>query len=333
MANTESKDKQKIKLLKLYDLLKEETDKDHPISRIDLCKRLNEMGISSNVRTLSLDIAVLNSNGYKVESFLRKNERYFYISNSDFSIAELRILIDAVKAATFITPEKSEELIDKVCALGGKKHGDSLKKNTVKFNTKKHSNEDIYETIDILIKAIENQNKVTYNYFDLDVDKSRNLRKDDNGNVKEYVISPVDIIFNDDNYYLIGVSDNHPMSTSNYRIDRITNIKELPDVEILKYAKDTRMKIADSNEIVFNMFEGEPKKVTLEFDKSILGAVYDEFGENKRIECKEDGLCRMVAWIKISPTFFGWVAQFSDKMRIVEPENIIKKYNKHILGK
>ena len=45
---------QKIKLLKLYELLRKETDEAHPISRVELCRRLNEMGISSNVRTLSL---------------------------------------------------------------------------------------------------------------------------------------------------------------------------------------------------------------------------------------------------------------------------------------
>ena len=50
---------QKIKLLKLYELLRKETDEAHPISRVELCRRLNEMGISSNVRTLSLDIEVM----------------------------------------------------------------------------------------------------------------------------------------------------------------------------------------------------------------------------------------------------------------------------------
>lgn len=36
---------QKVKLLKLYELLKQETDEDHPISRVELCRRLNEMGV------------------------------------------------------------------------------------------------------------------------------------------------------------------------------------------------------------------------------------------------------------------------------------------------
>ena len=70
---------QKIKLLKLYEFLRKETDEDHPISRVELCKKLNEMGISSNVRTLSLDIETLTSNGYEVMSFLRDKEKFYYI--------------------------------------------------------------------------------------------------------------------------------------------------------------------------------------------------------------------------------------------------------------
>ena len=61
---------QKIKLIKLYEFLRKETDEDHPISRVELCKRLNEMGISSNVRTLSLDIEVLTSKLNNQELYL-----------------------------------------------------------------------------------------------------------------------------------------------------------------------------------------------------------------------------------------------------------------------
>ena len=83
---------QKVKLLKLYEFLRRETDEDHPISRIELCRKLNEMGISSNVRTLSKDIAVLNENGFEVMSFLKDREKYrcipeapFYINRSEAS--------------------------------------------------------------------------------------------------------------------------------------------------------------------------------------------------------------------------------------------------------
>ena len=80
---------QKIKLLKLYELLRRETDEDHPISRVELCRRLNEMGISSNVRTLSLDIEVMSNNGYEIMSFLKDKEKYYYVPEHELSIPEM----------------------------------------------------------------------------------------------------------------------------------------------------------------------------------------------------------------------------------------------------
>ena len=41
--STMAENRQKIKLIKLYELLRKETDEDHPISRVELCRRLNEM--------------------------------------------------------------------------------------------------------------------------------------------------------------------------------------------------------------------------------------------------------------------------------------------------
>ena len=51
---------QKYKLLKLLELLRQETDEQHPLATSALCNRLAEMGISCERRTLTKDIAVLN---------------------------------------------------------------------------------------------------------------------------------------------------------------------------------------------------------------------------------------------------------------------------------
>ena len=92
---------QKIKLLKLYELLRKETDEAHPISRVELCRRLNEMGISSNVRTLSLDIEVMQENGFEIMSYLKDKEKFYYVPEHELTVPEIKILIDAVQAASF----------------------------------------------------------------------------------------------------------------------------------------------------------------------------------------------------------------------------------------
>lgn len=60
---------QKYKLLKLYELLRQESDEQHPLSTNTICAKLIEMGIPCERRTVTKDIAVLNEIGYDVVSF------------------------------------------------------------------------------------------------------------------------------------------------------------------------------------------------------------------------------------------------------------------------
>ena len=110
---------QKIKLMKLYELLQKETDSEHAISRTVLCQRLIDMGISSNVRTLSKDINMLNANGYEIMSYLKDKEKYYYVPEYTLTIPEIKILIDAVQAASFVTEKKTAVLVEKIASLGG----------------------------------------------------------------------------------------------------------------------------------------------------------------------------------------------------------------------
>lgn len=64
-----SENSTKIKLLKLYKILRSETDEEHPISRVELAERVHQQGVPCHVRTLSRDIATLSAFGYEVISF------------------------------------------------------------------------------------------------------------------------------------------------------------------------------------------------------------------------------------------------------------------------
>ena len=58
-----------------------------------------------------------------------------------------------------VTESKTEELIDKLADLGGSGKGDLLERNAIHFDAVKHSNEAIYEIVDLLERAIENKKK------------------------------------------------------------------------------------------------------------------------------------------------------------------------------
>ena len=325
-----AENKQKIKLLKLYELLRRETDEDHPISRRDLCKRLNEIGISSNVRTLSKDIEVMQESGYEIISYIEDHERYYYIPETDLSLPEIKILIDAVQAASFITDKKTAELIDKVASLGGSHKAELLKENMVCFNTRKHTNESILYNVNSIEDAIIRKKKIAFNYFHLNEAAERVYVTTDTGAKKRYYLEPVALIFNEDNYYLMAYNKRHPGTAASYRIDRIDHVDVVEESVLSDEALSMIEGVAAFTEQAFKMFSGELEEVVLRFDESLVGPVFDKFGEDRMIMMVDEKTCETTVYVQISPTFFGWLAQFGGKMRLASPAKACKQYYDHI---
>ena len=316
----------KVKLLKLMEILTRETDETHPIRRRDLLARLLAEGFTCDIRTLSKDIATLNEFGYEVMAEKRNNEKLYYVSERRFSIPELKILIDAVQAASFITKSKSEELIKKLASLGGSCRGEILKQNIVAFHTRKHTNESIFYSIDTLEKAITENRKVIFRYFDIDENGYPVYRRDGH----HYVAEPVALVFHEDNYYLISYSDRYN-GTTNYRVDRMHAVEIIP-VAISEQAIALRGNVCDLTDTAFKMYAGRTEEVTLAFDRDLLGVVYDKFGEDTKVTCLDEAQLSVTVPVQISPTFYSWLFQFGAKMRIMEPEDVRAGYEERMRG-
>ena len=310
----------KVKLIKLLELLRQRTDLQHPMTNSQVCGEMEAMGIPCDRRIISQDVAVLNELGYEVMVTMIGHEKAYYVEDRSFSLPELKILIDAVHASSFITEKKSEELMEKLAALAGSHRAEVLKRNMVCFNTRKHSNEKILYTVDALEEAILTQKKVIFLYFDLDEHGQRVYRRGGH----HYVVEPVALVFNEDNYYMTCYSSRHD-STSNYRVDRMDAV-EIIDEPCSEKAVALRDQVAEYTEQAFKMFSGQPEDVVLEFDRSLIGAVYDKFGENVKMIPSGENKCIATVKVRISPTFWGWLFQFGRKMMIISPAPLTQEY-------
>lgn len=307
MANSK---KSKVKLIKLYEILRTETDSDHALTTYDLMERMQKLGIVCDRRTISDDIENLNSVGMSVKVTRVGHKKAYYVDDNVFSLPELKILIDAVQAASFIPEKMSEELIDKIAALGGSYRSEVLQGNKIAFNTRKHSNKDILRIVDVINIAISEHKKISFYYFDLNENKERVYRK----SKRRYKESPAALVFNDDNYYVVCYSSKHRKQL-NYRVDRMDMVRvdeefAAPETELLAD------NLAEYTKQAFRMFSGEPEEVTLQFDRSILNQIYDQFGEETVVKAVTSDLLETTVQIQISPVFWGWIYQFGDKITI-----------------
>lgn len=309
----------KIKLLKIWEILKQESDEDHPLSTGELLARLEKNGVVCDRKTLYQDIAALNSFGYEVICKRGQHSNSYYVVDRSFDVPELRVLIDAVQAASFITERKTAELIAKIAALGGSNRAEIMKRNIVEFNTTKHSNESIYYSINAIEDGILSERKISFRYFDLDRSGERQLRKDG----ERYVVNPVAMVFANDNYYLVCYHDKHK-NTASYRIDRMLDVR-VTEEPINESARPKSLKISEHRKQAFSMFGGETANVRFEADASLLDVIYDKFGEKMVITSRGDNMIEFTATVQLSPVFFGWCCTFGDKLKIVSPKTVVEK--------
>ena len=303
----------KIKVLKLLELLQHRTDENNPMTTSQILGELQRLDIPCDRRTLGHDIATLNDAGYEIMATMVGHEKGYYISDRRFNIPELKILIDAVHAASFITKRKSDDLIQKIADLGGMYRSEVLKRNMICFNTRKHSNEMIYYSVDVLEKAILSNQKVIFRYFDLNENKEKVYRRDGH----HYVVEPIALVFNEDNYYLMVYSAKHD-SVGTYRIDRMEAVELIED-KISEKAVALRCTMDDHTEQTFKMFGGPTEDVILRFPPRLVGPVYDKFGEDTPMMRSGENIIATVK-VQVSPTFHGWVCQFGGEMKVLKAE-------------
>ena len=74
---------QKIKLLKIMEILRAQSGPGHPMTTSQLVSALIAQGISSERRTLAKDIAALNEYGYEIMSVNVGRERGYYINKPE----------------------------------------------------------------------------------------------------------------------------------------------------------------------------------------------------------------------------------------------------------
>ena len=306
------KAKQKLKLIRVRDILLEESDENHPIPVKHIIERLAEYGIEAERKSIYEDIEELQAYGMDIVS-LRGNGAGYYVASRDFEIAELKVLADAVQASKFISTRKSMELLSKIGSLAGKYDRAKLSRQVHIYDRVKSMNKTIYYTTDEIHNAISSNKKITFKYFMWNSKKEKVWRHEG----KVYKVSPWLLIWNDENYYLAAY-DSETRQLRHYRVDKmeqVTVTDEDREGEDIFKSSDISMYSTG----IFDMFSGERENVVLECNESLAGAIIDRFGKDTFIRQTGGGKFRAHVTVHLSPRFYSWVMGFGQDMKIVSP--------------
>jgi len=296
----------------------QQTDESHTLSTSDIIDILSENDIEVERKTVYNDIETLRSFGLDI--LLEKGIGY-YVASRDFELPELKLLVDAVVSSKFITEKKSLELIGKLKNLVSVFDAGKLARQVHVQNRVKTMNESIYYNVDALHEAIAGARQVSFKYFDYNIKKERVFRHDG----KKYKVSPVALLWDNENYYLVAKSDDHKGFT-HYRVDKMASICLLDEK---RDENANNFNPADYSKKIFGMFGGSDTGVSLRFDNSIAGVVIDRFGKNvTMIPDGDDGFIVNVK-VVLSPVFYGWLFQFGELCEVVSPRELKELLREH----
>ena len=108
---------QGVKLLYIRDYLYAHATKEHPKNSNEISKYLASLGIKADRKTIYNDILRLQMDFQEPIEYNPKKWGY-YITEPEFDTRDLRILMDCIQYADFITMEESTRLIGKVKEMG-----------------------------------------------------------------------------------------------------------------------------------------------------------------------------------------------------------------------
>lgn len=315
-------DNNKVKLLILWEILCKNTDENHAMNADEIRGELAKRGISVIRRVVADDIAALSKYGYEVLSY-KKKYYYYYVVNRPLDTAEVVLLADALKSSRLSARQKNA-LIEKLSGLLCSYQAESVSKHLVSVADEKKSGASIIYNVDAIERAIDENKQISFLYFDYDRTHNKVYRK----NGEKYVVNPVVMVWDRNNYYLLCFSDNHE-NIATYRIDKmdkvwVSEIDRTPHREYELFDTEEYCKQA------FSMFGGEKQKVTLLFDPEILSEIFDRFGDGVRVVEQSEKVYSAEVEVQVSKPFFAWIVGTCGKVKIKSPKSVLNDFTEFV---
>ncbi len=321
-------ERQKLKTLILHQTLLEQTDENHAMGTKELIDILDRHGVSAERKSIYNDFQTLRDFGVDVQCRKGKEGGWF-VGDRPFELPELKLLVDAVQSCKFITRKKSDALIKKLESLTSVHQASKLRRQVYVDRRVKSMNEGVYYTIDTIHAALGSGNAVSFQYYDYNVKKERVLRREG----KRYNIFPKGLIWDNQNYYLVGWDSTNGEIRS-YRVDKMLSLNQTGLKPSGEAAKPVDM--ARYTATHFGMFGGTEARVTLLCDNTMVGVVLDRFGQEISLIPNGDHAFITTVDAVVSPQFYGWLMGVGENITIQGPQWAVEGYRnrlQEILGK
>ncbi len=320
-------------ILYILNILKKYSDEDHMLSVAEMQRKIKEIyNVEIDPRTIRRNINLLK---YKLDydiSTRDDNGKGYYINRdpeTDFEPGEIRAIIDNFSYANYIVPSIAKNIIKKCKNIQTIYENEKIKDYQIYANDSKTENVEVIKNIEDISESIFRNKKIKFEYW-----KYAITNKLEKKIVSTPVVSPYAIVYNKQQFYLIGIKEGQN-DFYNYRLDRIKSIQILDEKISIKKKKSEIQNFAESS---IEMFGGKKEEIEAICHIWLLDTIFDIFGRNVTIEKinNDDEHFRLL--VDTNPVGFKmWAMRNIDLVEVKRPlalrnemqeivENAMKKY-------
>ena len=193
-------------ILYILNVLKKYTDEEHMLSAAEIQEKIKEIyDVDIDTRTIRRNINLLKIKLEYDISTREENGKGYYINrnpDTDFEPGEIRAIIDNFSYANYIVPSIAKEIIKKCKNMQNVYENKKLVNYKIYANDSKTENMEVIKNIEDISDAIVNLNKVKFEYW-----KYKITDKLEKVIVSKPVVTPFAIIYNKQEFYMIGVKE------------------------------------------------------------------------------------------------------------------------------
>ena len=313
----------------ILDILRKHTDEDHTLDQKDIIELLRkEYGLEVERKAIRSNIVKLIEMDFPIS--YKETEREGntiwsdYWLERDFTDSELRLMIDGILFSNHIPHKQRMKLVEKIEGLSSE-YFKSHVRHIATLPDAGDSNRQIFNNIAVLDEAIEKKRKVSFQYLDMDTDKKMLPKKEKSGEIRTYVVSPYQMAAKDGKYYLICNRDQYD-AISNYRIDRISDIKvtdeRIRPFKELMNANGQDLNLGEYMREHIYMYSGGETRVRFRTVRRMVTDVVDIFGKDVRFEDVTDDYVTVSATVT-EKAMIQFAQNYAPDVVILEPQRMV----------
>ena len=323
-------ERQKLKIFYTADFLMRKTDADsesnmhHGVLLKDIREYLDDKGIEAEEHGIRRDIDLLG----ELLDIQGGKGKPVYVASRLIPFDDVETIAECIASANFINKNEAEELIDELKFLCSEYQANRLKSDYIVAERPKYTRKRMLGDISTIKEAISKEKAITFYYTTHSTTKIDQINRRNKG--KQYSVSPFKIVLSEGRHYLIGYNNVYHHIRP-YRIDRMEEV-DISDTPREGEDKFKRMGISDYAKQTFGMFiGGNADRITLLFENSLLDAMIERFGPDRRLYAKvDDKHFTVKTFIVESENFYGWLCGLGEKAIITDPPDVAGRFKDYL---